>query len=438
MMATSDLGGLTPSRVEHLGADYWDHDALDREQVRQFEVCHGCRLCHNLCPAFPQLFEYIDDVADGDTERLTRAQMRQVDDLCYECKLCFIVCPYTPPHEFAIDIPRLVLRAKAVHTRHTPIGIGSRLLSDPDLTGSLGCATAPLANVAHDNPLARRVMERTLGIHRDALLPRFAGQTFASWLARRPAASAAGGSPTAKVALFYTCLVNYYHPEIGIAAIRTLERSGVEVIAPAQHCCGMPSLDEGRLDAALGFMRRNSESLAAAVRDGYDVVVPEPTCGMMLRKEYPDYLPNDDTALVAKNTYDLAEYLVRLNRAGKLRKDFAYAPGKIAYHLPCHLKYQAIGRRSVDLLKLIPGAEVQVVDRGCSGHDGTWAMKTDYHALSMKVGARLFEGLRNADASVVATDCSLAGLQIQQGTGLKPAHPIEIFWACYADDEESA
>jgi Fe-S oxidoreductase len=200
----------------------------------------------------------------------------------------------------------------------------------------------------------------------------------------------------------------------------------------------MPSLDEGRLDAALGFMERNSASLAAAIRDGYEVVVPEPTCGMMLRKEYPDYLPNADTELVAKNTYDLAEYLVRLNREGKLNKDFAHAPGKIAYHMPCHLKYQAIGRRSVDLLKLIPGAEVQLVDRGCSGHDGTWAMKTDYHDLSLKVGAKLFQGIRDAGANVVATDCSLAGLQIEEGTGEPVVHPIEIVWAAYADEEEPA
>lgn len=430
----SDLGGLQPTRVEHDRPEYWDADALDREQRRQFEVCHGCRLCHNLCPAFPQLFTYIDDEADGDTERLTRAQLRHVDALCYECKLCFIVCPYTPPHEFAIDIPRLVLRARAVEARGRPVGLGPRLLSDPDLVGPLGVATAPLANAANQNPLARQVLERTLGIHRDALLPRFAGQTFASWLARRrpPAAAGANG----KVALFYTCMVNYYHPEIGVAAVRTLERSGVEVVCPPQHCCGMPALDEGRLEAALGFMRRNVEALAAAVRAGYEVVVPEPTCGMMLRKEYIDYLPGEDTQLVASHTFDLAEYLVRLDRDGKLRKDFAYAPGKIAYHMPCHLKYQAIGRRSVELLRLIPGAEVEVIDRGCSGHDGTWGMKKEFHELSLKVGARLFEGIRSAQANVVATDCSLAGLQIQEGTGLRAVHPIEVLWACYADAEE--
>jgi glycerol-3-phosphate dehydrogenase subunit C len=200
----------------------------------------------------------------------------------------------------------------------------------------------------------------------------------------------------------------------------------------------MPALDEGRLDFALGHMQRNAERLAAAVREGYEVVVPEPTCGMMLRKEYADYLHSDDARLVAEHTVDLAEYLVRLNREGRLNKDFAYAPGKIAYHLPCHLKYQAIGRRSVDLLKLIPGAEVQLIDRGCSGHDGTWAMKTDYHDLSLKVGAKLFQGVRDAGANVVATDCSLAGLQIEEGTGEPVVHPIEIFWAAYADAEEPA
>ncbi|HLH25657.1 MAG TPA: anaerobic glycerol-3-phosphate dehydrogenase subunit C [Chloroflexota bacterium] len=432
-MAT-DLGGLQPTRVEHLDAAYWDVEALDREQRRQFEVCHGCRLCYNLCPAFPQLFTYIDDEVDGETERLTHAQMRHVDDLCYECKLCFIICPYTPPHEFAVDIPRLVLRAKAVNTRQTEPGIGSRLLSNPDLLGRLGCATAPLANAANESPLARQLMQRTLGIDPRAKLPRFAGQTFASWWAHRtpPATKGTNG----KVAFFYSCLVNYYQPQVGVAAVKTLERSGVEVICPPQNCCAMPALDEGRLDFALGHMERNAARLAAAVREGYEVVVPEPTCGMMLRKEYADYLHSEDARLVAEHTFDLAEYLIRLNREGKLNKDFAYAPGKIAYHMPCHLKYQAIGRRSVDLLKLIPGAEVQLVDRGCSGHDGTWAMKTDYHALSLKVGAKLFQGIRDAGANVVATDCSLAALQIEEGTGEPVVHPIEIVWAAYADTEE--
>ena len=232
--------------------------------------------------------------------------------------------------------------------------------------------------------------------------------------------------------------MSYYQPQIGVAAVKTLERSGVEVVCPLQNCCAMPALDEGRLELALGHMRRNAEHLAAAVREGYEVVVPEPTCGMMLRKEYADYLDSDDARLVAEHTFDLAEYLVRLNREGKLNTDFAYPPGKIAYHMPCHLKYQAIGRRSVDLLKLILGAEVQLVDHACSGHDGTWAMKRDYHDLSLKVGAKRFQGIRDAGANMVATDCSLAALQIEEGTGEQVVHPMEIVWAAYADEEVPA
>jgi len=428
---STDLGGLRPSRVEHLDARYWDPADLDREQRRQLEVCHGCRMCVNLCPAFPQLFEYIDDEADGEVERLTTAHLQHFDALCYECKLCFVVCPYTPPHEWAIDIPRLVLRARAVEARQRGLPLGRRLLGDPDLLGSLGCAAAPVANALAQQPKARELMEQTLGIHRQAFLPRFATQTFASWFAKRPQPRPLGS--TGKVALFYSCLVNYYHPEIGMAAVRVLERSGVEVICPPQRCCAMPLLDEGRLDAALGQMRANADHLAAAAAAGYDIVVPEPTCGMMLKKEYPDYLHSAAAETVASRTYDLAEYLMRLHREGQLRTDFAYAPGKIAYHMPCHLKYQAIGRRSVELLKLIPGAEVQVVDRGCSGHDGTWAFKKEFHELSLKVGSKLFAGLRDANANIVATDCSLAALQIEQGAGLRPVHPIEIVWAAYPD-----
>ena len=235
--------------------------------------------------------------------------MKHFDDLCYECKLCFIICPYTPPHEFAIDVPRLVLRAKAVNARQAEPGIASRFLADPDLLGGLGCAAAPLANATNQQPLARQVMQRALGIDPRAKLPRFTGQTFASWWAHRPPPATKGTN--GKVALFYSCPVNYYQPQIGVAAVKTLERNGVEVIRPAE-LLWHAALDEGRIDFALGHMERNVERLARGRPRGLRDRGARATCGMMLRKEYANYLHTEDAQLVADHTRDLAEYLVRL------------------------------------------------------------------------------------------------------------------------------
>jgi Fe-S oxidoreductase len=198
----------------------------------------------------------------------------------------------------------------------------------------------------------------------------------------------------------------------------------------------MPYADSGRLDKALEKFRENLKVLLPYVRNGYDVVVPEPTCGMMLKKEYADFLHGEDLARareVAAQVFDLSEYLVKLNAEGRLSKGFVNSPGTVAYHQPCHLKYQAIGQKSVELLRLA-GAKVTVIDKGCSGHDGTWAMKKEYFQISQKVAKGLYKGVTDSGADVVSTDCSLAGIQIEQGTGRTTKHPIEIVARAYGID----
>lgn len=423
----TELGGLKSGRAEATSPEYYDETALDAEMRRQFEVCHGCRMCLHDCPSFPALFDAIDD-HDGDVSALSRDEIGRVVDLCYQCKVCFIKCPYTPPHEFMVDIPRLFLRARAVQARQRGVSIQDRFLGNTELVGTIGCRTAPISNWANRSRWPRALMEKLVGVHRERLLPEFHRQTFTDWFRGRQARP---GTGRRKVALFYTCLVNFNDPEVGRASVEVLERSGVEVVCPPQRCCGMPFLDGGDTASALKNMEHNVRSLAELVRQGYDVVVPEPTCGMMLRKEYPDYLHTEDAGLVAQHTFDLCEYLIGLHRQGELDTNFKSGPGRIAYHQPCHLKYQAVGRKSVELLKLIPGTEVHVVDRGCSGMDGTWGMKRENFELSLKVASKLFRGLEDAEPDLVVTDCYLAGLQIRQGTGRKVMHPVQVVRDAY-------
>jgi len=442
-----EQGDLSSVAVEWDKPEYWDEQSLDRELRRQYDICHSCRLCFNLCPGFPKLFESFDkDEVDSDPDKLTKDQVWEFVDLCYNCKLCFIKCPYTPPHKFLIDIPKLVMRARAVEAKNNGVELRDMMLSSPDEIGPVASKLAPLVNFANRNRANRVMMEKTVGVHRDKILPNFHAETFERWfrknIGQARIVSTASGSERMgelKVALFHTCIVNYNEPRIGKAAVRALQKNNVEVCDPqGQRCCGMPYLDAGRVEGALEHFRDNVKILLPYVREGYDIVVPEPTCGMMLKKEYADYLQGEerDQALeVSKRVYDLSEYLVKLNNEGRLSKDFKVDVGKIAYHQPCHLKYQAIGAKSIELLRLA-GAQVIFIDKGCSGHDGAWAMKKEYFDLAQRVARGLHRGVNESNADLVATDCSLAGLQIQQGTGRATVHPIEVLAKAYGIEEE--
>jgi glycerol-3-phosphate dehydrogenase subunit C len=431
-----EQGDLVSVPVEWDKPDYWSTASLDQELRRQYDVCNSCRLCFNLCPAFPKLFVHFDsDEVDNDPDKLSVDQVGEFVDLCYNCKLCFIKCPYTPPHKFLIDIPRLVMRARAVDAKANGIELRERLLSSPDEIGRVSAFAAPIINWANKSRFNRRIMERFFGVHRDKILPLFANETFAAWFRRNfVSAQFVPSQSRPRVAIFHTCIVNYNEPQVGRAMVRVLDRNSAEMADPeGQVCCGMPYLDSGRLDEALEHFRQNIRVLLPLVRSGYDIVVPEPTCGMMFKKEYADYLKDEEREQakeVAENVFDLSEYLVKLNAAGGLDRNFPIQIGKVAYHQPCHLKYQAIGTKSIELLRL-SGAEVVFIDKGCSGHDGTWAMKKEYFEMAQKVARGLHRGVRESSADLVATDCSLAGIQITQGTDRKTVHPVEILARAY-------
>jgi glycerol-3-phosphate dehydrogenase subunit C len=403
--------------------------SLSQELTRVADICHGCRRCFSLCPSFDVLFKGLDvPEVDGEAEKLPAKVLDGFVDLCYECKLCIPHCPYVPPHRWAVDVPHLVLQARQVRMAEKGLPLREKLLSDPDSLGRLSSHAAPVANLVNTLPVARWAMERTLGVSARKELPRFTGTTFTRWFERRHVPPRRG-EPTAKVVLFPTCSVEWNRPGIGKAAVAVLEKNGVEVAVEYPRCCGMPLFDVGDVDGANDSRRAVVSAMKTFVEKGYTVVTPGPSCSLMLKKEYTWLSAEADTALVAKNTRDLFEFLMELKAKGALSLEFPNAPKSIVYHLPCHLKVQNIGYKSRDLLALT-GAKVTMVER-CSGHDGTWAMKAEYFDESMKVGKKLFDGLTEIHADVVASDCALAGLQIKQGTGVPVRHPIEILMQAY-------
>jgi Fe-S oxidoreductase len=414
---------------------YYDEKDLRAEVERIFSLCADCRMCVKYCGSFPTLFDAIDEYctegkyAEVDATKLKREDVGKVVDLCFQCKLCYIKCPYTPgDHEWAIDFPRLMTRAKAQEVKKNGMRWVDKVLGNPDLIGKLGSATAALTNRANENPLHRRLMHDLAGIHKDKKLPAFAAQTLAQRFAaarREPQ-----GEPAAKVAFFATCYVNYYEPEIGIATLEVMGHNNVDVTFAYEECCGMPRWHNGDVAGAIEVARRNVAGLIDQVNQGRTVIATNPTCSQMIRVEYPRLLDTDEAKKVAARTMDPMEFLAGLASAGRLKKDFKTGAGPITYHMPCHLRAQNVGYKTRDVLSLLPDTTVKVVEE-CSGHDGTWAMKKENFELSLKYGGRAFKEMAEDSPKVTCSDCPLAAIQIEQGSGKRPLNPMQILAKSY-------
>ncbi len=422
---------------------YLDEADVRAELTRVYDLCHGCRLCFKFCSAFPTLFSFIDAHDDQDAGRLTIQQQDQVVDECFQCKLCYINCPYIPGQsEWELDYPRLMLRADAM--RHATGQIPAKrkatttVLARTDLVGRVGSLTAPLANAATSKPnsLVRKAMAKVTGVSEQRVLPPFARQRFSTWFRKRPKVRLA--KKQGKVAVFQTCLVEYQQPAIGKDLVRVYERNGIECsVVDGAKCCGAPWLHAGDVEEFTKQGAANVKSLAAAVRAGNDIVVPQPTCGYVLKKDYVDYVGGPDAELVAAHTYDAAEYLMKIHKGEgtSLSTEFhGDVPESVTYHTPCHLRAQNVGLKSRDLMKLT-GTKIKLVQQ-CSGIDGMWGLRAENYDLSRPVGAKLGEEITKAGGEVVAGDCHLANGVIVETTGRVPVHPIQVVARAYGIPEE--
>jgi Fe-S oxidoreductase len=406
---------------------------LGREALRVYEICDGCRRCFNLCPSFNTLFDRLD-AHESAVEKVSQTDLDRIARECYYCKLCYNHCPYTPPHQFEIDFPRLMIAWKRQLTVEGGATWRDRLLTKTDLIGRLGSRLAPLTNWTLRTRWARVLMDRLAGVHRERRVLAFQAETLSRWWAGRGAGSKAA-RPNGKVALFAGCMVNYQVTDVGKATVQVLEKNGVEVVIPDQRCCGMPAFDLGDTDAVVKAARANMASLRPWLEAGYDVVSPIPSCSLMLKREYPYLVPGEETSRLADRTSDVCEYLMRLKRAGTLATDFSRKPGRVAYQIPCHLRDQNIGFKSRDLMELA-GAQVEVIER-CSGHDGTWGAKTEFFNLSMAIAGKAVREIAKIPSDVVASDCPLAALQLDQAGASgharygRTVHPIQIVRDAY-------
>ncbi len=427
--------------IDWQNPDFYDETSLLLELERVFDICHGCRRCFSLCNAFPTLFDAIDASDTMELDGVDKRVFWEVVDHCYLCDMCYMTkCPYVPPHEWNVDFPHLMLRAKAVKHRQGKTRTRDRILTSTDMVGTLAGipVVSGIVNAVNHSKAGRRVVEELFGVHPDAVLPDYHAKTLRRRVsAQRNAdahAAAAAGPTRGKVVLFATCYGNYNEPDLGEDLIAVFEHNGIPVrMTDSERCCGMPKLELGDLEAVSRAKDVNIPQLLKLIDQGWDVVAPVPSCVLMFKQELPLMFPEDpDVARVRDNIYDPFEYLMLRHKHGQLRTDFKNSLGKVAYHVACHLRVQNIGMKTRDLLQLVPDTVVEAIER-CSGHDGTYAVKKEFHELSMKICKPVISRVEKAGAAHYCSDCPMAGHQIENGLneGRAPEHPLKLLRQAY-------
>ncbi|MGD8526627.1 MAG: heterodisulfide reductase-related iron-sulfur binding cluster [Thioalkalispiraceae bacterium] len=418
--------------------DFWDEDKLFAELERIFDICHGCRRCVSLCNSFPTLFDLVDESDTMEVDGVAKQDYWKVVDHCYLCDLCYLTkCPYVPPHEWNLDFPHTMLRAKAVHFKKQGTSFRNKMLSSTDTVGSLAGipVVAQVVNAANKLKPVRKVMEATMGIHADAILPRYESKPFRSRFKPTQGMQAVAGDKTrGKVALFSTCYGNRNEPGMNEDLVAVLEHNGIPVvIAEKEQCCGMPKLELGDLDAVEEAKNANIPMLANLVDEGYDLIAPIPSCALMFKQELPLMFPDDaDVQKVKEAFFDPFEYLMLRHKEGQLKTDFKNKLGKVSYHVACHQRVQQIGNKTRDALNLVPDTEIDIHER-CSGHDGTYAVKKEFHETSMKICRPIVNKVKKAEADHLTSDCIMAGHQIENGLrdGTVAEHPVSLLRKAY-------
>ena len=422
---------------------YFDEADVREELTRVYDLCHGCRLCFKFCTSFPTLFEMIDKHDDQDAGRLTPAEQDQVVDECFQCKLCYINCPYIPElHEWNLDFPRLMLRADAMQyangIKSTRDKLTTQVMGRTDMMGTLATTTEPIANkIVNAEPGSgiRKAVAKVSGVSPIRLLPPYAKQRFSTWFKKLPKVTLT--KRQGKVTVFPTCLVEYQETDIGKDLVKVYERNGIECNNTDAGCCGAPWLHSGDVEQFTKVAEKNIAKLADEVKSGTDIVVPQPTCSYIIKKDYLDYVGGADAELVAEHTYDAAEYLMNVHRGEDTALDTDFSGetlAEITYHTPCHLRAQNIGFKSRDLMKLT-GAKVKLVQQ-CSGIDGMWGFRAGNEDISIPIAKKLGDQITKAGGDAVAGDCHLANTAIVEQTGREARHPLQIIARAYGIAEE--
>ena len=443
-MAVKEGSLQAPTRhsIDWKSDAFWDVDDLNKELERVYDICHGCRRCVSLCDAFPTLFDLVDESDTMEMDGVDKADYGKVVDQCYLCDMCYMTkCPYVPPHEWNVDFPHLMLRAKAIKFKQQGASFRDKVLTNTDAVGKL--ASIPVVEVGVNkmlkNQTFRKAFEKGFGVHQDAPVPEYHNKTLRkNWqnssADNNVSSPKLAGKTTGKVALYATCYGNYNSPHLGDDFSRVFQYNDIHIeLVPKEQCCGMPKLELGDLDAVEKLKNANISVLAELVDEGFDLIAPVPSCVLMYKQELPLLFPDDEDVQKVKNAfYDPFEYLHIRHKNGLLKTDFKNALGDISYQVACHLRVQNIGMKTRDVLQLVPDTIVHAQQR-CSGHDGTYAVKKETYDKAVKIGRSVARKVDQQNAEHFTSDCPMAASHVAKisATVIDAEHPMTLLRRAY-------
>ena len=444
MPSEGSLGAPTRHPIPWNDPEFYNEEKLDAELRRVFDICHGCRRCFNLCDSFPLLFDLIDDSESGELDTVKSVDFKPVIDACTMCDMCFMTkCPYVPPHEFDLDFPHLMLRARAIETKSKGIGFADQQLTETDRNGKLGCSFSGVTNWASKcgNKVTRPLMESVAGIHRDAHLPEYSDRSLVDQAKSVPViVNTEAPAHGRKAVIYATCFSNFNAPAIGMAARQVLAHNGIDAEVVHPGCCGMPQLEHGDI----ARVAEQAKTVAAAykpwIEDGYQIVSLVPSCSLMLKFEWPLILPdNEDVRALSNATSDISEYIVDIAKNEGLADGMSALDGDVTVHIACHARAQNMGQKAAEMLRMIPDTQITVIER-CSGHGGSWGIKKANFETALKVGKPAARQAAKKGDQYIVSECPLARDHILQGMDrlegdtvetTAQKHPVELFAAAY-------
>ena len=411
----------------------WDNENGMQGMV---ELCHGCGGCRGpqettggvMCPTYRASQEEITATrgranllrqamsGDLDADATDVEFMHEVLDLCIGCKGCSKDCPSE------VDLAKL--KAEVTHEHHQRHGASLRdkLFANVDRLNELGSALAPLSNWAAKVPGARTVMEKTLGIAKERSLPTFHRESLVDWFDDRGGCRISAAEADRRALLFPDAYTTYNHPESGKAAVRTLEAANVHVRIPRDVSgSGRPPFSKGFLDRAREQAATNVDALAPRVRDGWDVVLVEPSDAVMFQSDYRDLLAGEDVETLADNTYGIMEYLDAFRLDEALETD---ADGALTYHGHCHQKSTQKDHHAVGVLRRA-GYAVDPLDSGCCGMAGSFGYEAEHFSMSTAIGSILFDQVDDSPGEELVAPGASCRTQLGDHYDAEPPTPVE-------------
>lgn len=386
-----------------------------------FEQCIKCTICTVYCPvvsvnpAFPGPKQ-----AGPDGERLRLKNKFFFDEnlkFCMNCKRCEVACPS------GVKIADLIHSARRNYDKQFP-ELRDVVLANTDLMGKFARPVAPLVNSLISTKPAKVVMDVMLDIDRNRAFPKYQSRGFRGWFKKE--ARAAQDRYRNQLAYFHGCSTEYQHPEVGKAFVQVMNAVGWGVQLLKEKCCGVAMISNGLWSQVARNANHNIAEFRKAVSRGLPIVATASTCTFTMRDEYPHIL-GIDNADVRDHITLVEKFLFEKLDAGEIRLVFKNDyRARIVYHIPCHMEKLGWSIFTEELIRMIPGVSLTVLDSGCCGIAGTYGFKKENYASSQAIGKSVFDQINALSPDFVCCECETCKWQIEMSTAYKVYNPIVI------------